>query len=243
MLTRIPLLAMPALALATGSAMAVTLTADKDTYVDFANPDTSFGSSETLLVTTLSDNANQTDNDEGKSKTIFISFDLSSITGPYTSATLDILKLDGRGDRNIELWGVTDESFDAWDESSLTWNAAVADNVIVDNDGRSLVNEVRLGLLMSATPTRNDGVDPYTAFDDTTNMTDELLDFVNSDTNGIVTFAVHFENVNGNIYSFASSESTLIDAFAPTLTLTPIPEPASVAALGLLGLVGLRRRR
>ncbi len=229
-------LALAVTTLVASTASAAVLTAVRDTYVDSDNGTTNFGSDATLVVETGNNAAD-------RSRITFVSFDISSVTLPVTSATLDVLKLSGRGDRATGYFGITDESFDGFDEMSLTYDSNPLLPPGAGGDGRSLIGETDLGLLQSSTADRRDGIDLYTSFDDTADGVDELVDFINSDTNGIVTFAIHSEQENGNVFTFFSRESTDAAAVAPTLTLTVVPEPASAAAIGLLGLVGLRRRR
>jgi len=235
-MTRNLLLSSGAAALAATAAQAATLTAIKDTYVDSANGTTNYGSSADLEVVT----SNMT---TGTSRVAYISFDISGITGPIVSASLDLQKTSGRGNRATGYFGVTDESFDSFDETTLTYDNNPLLPTGAGGDATSLTGDTDLGILQSTTPDRIDGVDPYTSFDDTSNGTDELVDFLNSDTNGIVTFAIRSDSVNGNPFVFASRDNTTPGLFAPTLTVTVIPEPASAAGIGLLGLVGLRRRR
>ncbi len=232
------LLMVGGLATLAATAPAITLDASKDTYVELATPDINYGLADQLLV-----------RNDGDFRISFISFDISGLTADVSSASFEITKLSGRGDRASTVWGVTDEAFDSWNELTLTWNNA---GVIADGqtDAGSLTDEISLGTLIispridgQVREVLNDpdgvGGNPVPA-----GANDDLVSFLNSDTNGIVTFAVHHAGpaLNGNSYSYASRESL---AAAPAqLTLDLIPEPTSLVLLAsAAGLVLGRRRR
>ncbi len=249
MLIRTPLIAIAATTLLASTAGAAVLTSVKDTYVDSRDVDLlssmNFGSEEVVeSVTSQNNSASSTG-----SRIAFLTFDLSSITSPVTAATLDLYAIFGRDNREIDAYAITDETFDSYDESSITYNSLVASGRIPDaNNGAALSGESRLGDIFSVEEItigsndtdRSDGDEPFRLVE---NGVLSLVDFVNADTNGLLTIAIHHSDTNGNLYRFATRETTDPDAFAPTLTLTVVPEPASAAAIGLLGLVGLRRRR
>ena len=68
---------------------------------------------------------------------------------------------------------------------------------------------------------------------------DELVSFLQNDTDGLVTLMLTRQQRNFSIESFASKESALWSA--PTLAVT-VPEPATIAILGLSTLI-LRKRK
>ncbi|MFN4806600.1 MAG: PEP-CTERM sorting domain-containing protein, partial [Akkermansiaceae bacterium] len=68
-----------------------------------------------------------------------------------------------------------------------------------------------------------------------------LLNFLNADTDGKVTFIIGAPKVSGDpAFFFASEEHATLAA--PTLNFTAVPEP-SAALLGGLGFLALLRRR
>jgi hypothetical protein len=216
---------------------AVTLDAVKDTYVELATPDTPYGLTDSMLV-----------RNDGDFRISFVSFDISTLTADVSSASFEVTKLSGRGDRDTYVWGITDESFDSWSEATLTWNSA---SVIPGSqtDAGSTSAEVELGTLIILP--RDDGVvrevlndpdgvggDPISA-----GANDDLVSFLNDDTNGIVTFAIHHRGpaLNGNDYSYATRENLLQDS--ASLIVEVVPEPTSLLLLAPAAGLLLSRRR
>ena len=70
--------------------------------------------------------------------------------------------------------------------------------------------------------------------------TTALVDFINNDTDGLITLMVAQASPLDS-FRFASGETSV--GIEPTLELTYIPEPASVLLLGLGGVMLLARRR
>ena len=218
------------------SAVPVEIAAFKDAYVDLQNADTPFGSSVEMLANNQTDAAgNGTDN-----QITFVSFDISAITSVtgnvIDGADFEIFKNSGRGDRAINVFGITDETFDGYDEPTLTWNNASIIPAAQD-DAASTSGERPLGVLLTDPRVNNDTIvrlnDPD-ADGNADGSTADLLAFINADTNGVVTLAIHHNNTpNGNGFNFASREDTGVSA--PTLTLNVVPEPAS---LGLVAAGG-----
>lgn len=96
-----------------------TLTAQQDAYVrDGSNAGTAFGSTDATSLITKVAPAGQT----GNNREAYLAFDLSSITGTVTGATL---KVNGHTqdtrDANIVVGAYT-VSNTSWAESTLTWN-------------------------------------------------------------------------------------------------------------------------
>ena len=231
----VPLVAASAATLA--PAAVISLTPVKDAYVDSENPSTNYGSDPTLQV--------RTGNSAGDtSRVTFVSFDLSGLTN-VTAAELTVQKISGRGDRDTEIFGITDDGFDAYGETTITYGNASVIPPGAGGDTTSLLSETRLARLTSTTPARNDGVDVYASDDNDGDATNEFVDFINADANGIVTLAFHSSQQNGNVFTFASRENATDGFIAPTLTVTatPVPEPTTLAGVAALGGLVLRRRR
>jgi hypothetical protein len=169
-----------------------------------------------------------------RSKTGYIRFDLTGAAEADLSGSYLILEatyLKG-SEKVVDVYGLIDGDGDFWDESTITYNtapgvlAATLGNYALDLD-----NVILLGTI--TTPAAGD---PYPV-QFSSNPTDlPLADFLNADTNKLVTFIFIGTNNEGEI---ASKEHETF--MAPTLTL--IPEPTTLALLGLGSLVLLRRRK
>jgi hypothetical protein len=75
-----------------------------------------------------------------------------------------------------------------------------------------------------------------------------LTNFINADTNGVITLMLRRSGGNAggtNNLAFRSKEfdDGVGDPTAPTLTITPVPEPGTLALLGAGTLALIRRRR
>ncbi|MEM6550532.1 MAG: DNRLRE domain-containing protein [Planctomycetota bacterium] len=206
----------------------------KDTYVDRDAPDTAFGADPLLRVRQANDFF-----------VSFVSFGLGTLSADIGSADLELFKQSGRGDRSPTVFGITDESFDSWSEASLTWNSL---GLGPTDTGAALpITETALGTLFTS-GSRIDGQTSVilNAADGSNNIQSPidqaaLVAFLNSDTNGIVTFAIHHPNTNGNTYLYHSRENS--SGNTPELRFTVVPEPGSVGLLCMGGLVMLRWRR
>ena len=212
---------------------AETFDAVADTYVLY-NTDTNFGANTTFLT---SNDGGSLGIPKATDKWAIIRFDVSSLSGPVASASLSLEQVSGSG-ADFQVYGIpdlgTDENFD---QSTYTYNASAykfggtQDGATTDGG----LQKTNLTLLGGFSTTGAQSVD----FSST-----GLLDFVNADSNGIVTLIIYQSTQNKADRAFASSEDTL--GRGPQLVLTTIPEPsaiASIAGLGALVLVMLRRRR
>ena len=207
----------------------VTVNPTADTYVDSNNPDSDLGGD---LFFVANDNGN-------RDRFSLIRFDISSFSGTLAGAQLGLFDEIGDASEIFDVYGLN-ESADTWTES-LTHNQAVtaglADTSIVG--GFVTTNAFGGAPLTSFTDPAGDGT-AHDAFDVTSGS---IFDFLNADTDGLVSFVIVESDVDAPGTGFSSREST-VAVQRPLLTLTAVPEPSSIMLLtGLCGLVAARRRR
>jgi hypothetical protein len=169
-----------------------------------------------------------------RSKTGYIRFDLTGaaeadLTGSYLTFEATFLKGSAKV---VDVYGLTDGDGDSRDESTITYNTAPGMlPAALGNYALDLTMVTLLGTI--TTPAAGD---PYPVRF-SSNPTDlPLASFLGADTNRLVTFLFIGTNNESEI---ASKEHETF--MAPTLTL--VPEPATLALLGLGSVVLLRRRR
>jgi len=160
----------------------------------------------------------------------YLRFDVSGyVPGTYTGTSTLNLYADGGGQARVQNVfvvddGATGDAAGDWDETTLTR----------DND--PAYNPAALG---SFTGGGAAGWDSFST---------GLTDFLNADTNGLVTLVLQTSDSSGGGTSsqWYSKEGNSGNT-PPELVFTadPVPEPSSfiLAALGLLGLIGFGRRR
>ena len=216
-------------ALSTVASADIAVNPIADTYVDSNNANSNLG---TDLFFVANDNGS-------RDRFSLIRFDISSFSGTLSRAQLGLFDEIGDASELFDIYGLN-ESADTWTES-LTHNQAVtaglADTSIVG--GFVTSNAFGGAPLTSFTDPAGDGT-AHDAFDVTSGS---IFDFLNADTDGLVSFVIVESDVDNPGTGFSSREST-VAARRPLLTLTAVPEPSSIMLLtGLCGLVAARRRR
>ena len=136
-----------------------------------------------------------------------------------------------------------------WSESLIDWASAPANFIQTTTTNNAAFATQSKGFTSDATLLGQFTIAGSTAAGTTivinsfgtplTGGTQSLVDFLKSDTNGLVTFMIARETSNSAISEFASDEHATFDP--PTLAIT-IPEPATLA-LSVLGLGLLLPRR
>ena len=224
-----------------GNAAAITLSPDADSYVQKGAATTNFGNAVGLVI-----------KDSGTGTTTrhaYIRFDVSGLVLSHlVAASLDLTveaRNDGGGPKQnytVKVWGLNNgHAGEAWVEGNgnadnnpageIIWSNApandTANNNFIGAQATQLASFTVLG-------TANPG-DVYSI------SGASLVNFLQADTNGLVTLMLRRVGGNGsNNLSFASKESKVRSAAA--LNLTIVPE-AATGLLGLLGMAMLGRRR
>ena len=218
------------LAAPSARAETVTVTALQGKATLNCTPDTVI--SESRLKTRSATNGNKS----------WLQFDLTAIyaanpglQGNITSANLTFWGTGANTSaKSYVVSGLLDsEGLEGWDATTLTWNNAPANDTASQTGllwalvygGASLyTGNVAMGdAILTDVSSASDPVAAEAA----------LRAFLNTDTNGLVTFAL---TPGGTTYLYNVGSD-----YVPVLTLTYIPEPATIAVLGLGGLL-LRRR-
>ena len=179
----------------------------------------------------------------GNVRKSFIEFTLPALPAGevINSATFSVFDLETESGKNlgvsneriVQVFGVTDESVEGFDEATVTY--ANAPGNAADGSSAAPAATTLLGTLdIGASQTANQARSLSNA---------ALADFLSSDTNGTVTFALVSTDNNGmSTISFGSSENATISG--PALSVvTVVPEPATTSLLAAGGLLALRRRR
>ncbi len=184
-------------------------------------------------------------------RSTFIRFDISSVTDPFGADTVMRLgqTFTEGGAKTMHVYGLVDgDAGEMWDPATLCYDNAPG--FVTPTQGNNLgwyAIDSRLVLLgtfvIPAAPagTSSSGATltpPRPIWTNATTL--PLANFLNADTNGVVTLVLINEagtSSNNSENRFASEEDAAVWA-APTL----VPEPASLALLGLGSIFTLRRR-
>jgi len=185
----------------------------------------------------------------------WIRFQLPSDVGIITSASLDLFwNRSNPFARDFEVFGLLERSSyganaltgesrlgEDWAEDQVTWNNAPGNIDSLTDNGFNPANTVFLYSFNS--PSTPQSVSTPTGIART-----NLVNFLNSDTNGLITLMVRRPTISGVVGTFASKENTDAGVHAPQLDIeySTIPEPSSLLAWVLLSscavLYGFRRR-
>ena len=220
-----------------GHANAATLNAHADAQIQAGtSASTNLGSSPDLIVKGTEPVASST-------RKAYVRFDVSSISGLVTDAELSFqiglvpsASPNPVANHDVAVFGLLDSApGQNWGELSITWNNAPSNNLA---SGTLFDNSVSLGAVTKP---------PTIAVGDEISLTGQpLIDFLNADTDGFVTFLLSDVIPIVSSARIASRENTV--ALGPRLTFTevdivPLPGVASLMGGGLVVLCGRRRAR
>lgn len=166
-------------------------------------------------------------------------FNIATLSGTFT----DSGKNGPSGGGTWDVWGLDDSVVagggiegNGWGESSVTYATAGG----VDNSAAlgtfSFVNATQLGTMSFS---GNDTA-PYAFLSNTSDL--DLTTFLNADTDGLVTFMFMDSAQEGSEYYIDSLEGNMADGHHPMHLNFFVPEPTSIALLGIGGLALLTRR-
>lgn len=184
------------------------------------------------------------------SRKSYVQFDIAGLAGRIQDAAIDLQVNINNGNPSgstgpaqftLEVFGLNDGAGEGWNESTLTFNNA---------PGNAAGNGVNAGLTTFLGSINIPAINPALTTDPIlisfadimASSPDALVNFLNADTDGLVTFILRRTSDSGSFnLGFFSSEAT--GGAGPVLRVNiAVPEPAT-ALLGVIGLVVLARRR
>ena len=229
------------------SAGLFSITAEADALIHRQETNRNFGGDPTLSAI-YSTNTNE-------DRKTYLRFNLASITEPTITAAELLLETPGAASGasiTFNVFGLNDDVLEqAWVEGDgtlpggdfglggITWGTAPA-NIVIDGGGNVAGNGVDPSETTSLGTFSFSGTQSQTV----TFSNQALIDFLQTDTDGLVTLIITRETFSTNTTgTFASKENGSFDP--PTLDVTAIPEPGSIGlfAMGMIGLIGYRWRR
>ncbi|MFW6163028.1 MAG: DUF7594 domain-containing protein [Planctomycetota bacterium] len=209
----------------------IAVTPSEDSYVRLGQSGTNFGDADQVVV--------KDSGGGGTTRKGYLQYDLSTVNTPLADAMLALtVSMNNSGGGNpapsnflVQVFGLNDGlPAEGWDEDTIDWDNAPA-NASANNftADATFLGEFEV--------TDQDDVGSLVTFSN-----QQLLDFVDADTDGLLTLMLRREGGNSsNNLGFASTEHDLLQPVS--LVLAPnIPEPTTLALLGL-GALGLWRRR
>jgi hypothetical protein len=224
------------------SPITTDLTSSKDSYIQSGSPATNYGAQATAQI--------KRDDDSNFTRKSYFGFDLSGLpTGTIIDAALSFEFVTGLGNTGettqwtFELYGLTAQNLDGWDETTITWNNAPANNTALSNSPSQVILSETTSLATFTRFGAGVGVQSIPADPD-------LLNFLLSDTNDLVSFILvrttDAPAGQNYVHSIATKENTS-QVLRPTLSVTvdsaqPVPAPGTLALLAL-GIAGLQARK
>lgn len=183
--------------------------------------------------------------DGTRAKASYYKFDLSNVTGDLSGATLTFTFTSANRTRTMNVYGLVDESGDAWGETTIAYNNAPG--VVQPADGGAEYNTGFISFDPAKLSVVTEFTTPAAPGTITTTADTDVDAFLAADTNDLVTFALYTASSDSSQSFFvASKESTNGVIAYPTLTLpnaTLVPEPGALSLGGVLAVAGLARRR
>ncbi len=223
--------ALAAAPLAVSPAAAAVLTPSADAFIrggSNANANQNGGNAQNLLILP--------GNDLNFARKAYLRFDLSSITADVTDAQLSLdisFSNTAVGGAPLNIWGLNDGSGDNWSETGITWNNAPGNQ----NNPAGTTGAALLGQIVDTGEVATPGTFTFTL------DTDALLAFIQADGNDAVTFIITGSSgSNGPVRPIIASRENAGPP-AARLDLTLVPEPASMALVGLSAVMVMGRRR
>ncbi|MEM1208961.1 MAG: DNRLRE domain-containing protein [Planctomycetota bacterium] len=214
---------------------------DADAYVGHGGDNNvNYGAASTLDITRWINNF------LGNSDKAWIRFDLNGATpGTITDAVFSLTLADETarfGVFDFEVYGLNEgvageapAGSGGWDEATITGSNAPG-NVVTSTFEVDAAETTLLGTFTK--PVFNNQAGQSVGI--TAGAGSDLVNFLNADTNGVVTLIVVRTTEDNRPNLFASKENGTVDG--PSLTLT-VPEPGSMGLAALAGAVLLQRVR